>query len=364
MANGTSTSDRQAPATGQILKKAGQTGTLSRREIVHLLSLDDANGLSALSEAADRVRRRLVGDEVYLRGIVEFSNVCERNCLYCGLRKGNTGLPRYRMTIDEILEAASRIRKLGIGTLVLQSGEDSFFDRDTLCRLIGQIRYETGLVITLSIGERTREDYLAFREAGAGRFLLKHETASATLYRKLHPDSKHENRDQCLRWLRELGYEVGTGCMVGLPGQTPADLADDILLMKELDADMLGIGPFIPHPQTPLADSPGGGVQATLKMIAVARLVTRDTNIPATTALTTMDPEGSRKALACGANIIMPDFTPLRYRALYEIYPGRGGIGETDETAIARLKETLASLGRSVGKGPGDRRKEERKSES
>jgi biotin synthase len=357
MANGTSTSDRQAPATGPILKKAEETGILTRREIVRLLSLDDTSGLHALVEAADRIRRRFVGDEVYLRGIVEFSNVCERNCLYCGLRKGNSGLPRYRMTVDEILEAASGIRKLDIGTLVLQSGEDSFFDGDALCRLVERIRMETGLVVTLSVGERPRGDYRAFREAGAGRFLLKHETASPALYRKLHPDSKRENRIQCLRWLRELGYEVGSGCMVGLPGQTPADLADDILLMKDLDADMLGIGPFIPHPQTPLAGSTAGGVQETLKMIAVARLVTRDTNIPATTALTTLDPEGRRKALACGANVVMPDFTPLRYRALYEIYPGRGGIGETDETAIARLKETLASLGRSVGKGPGDRRR-------
>lgn len=346
MANGTSVSKTTRQLTARILDDALHTGRLPRNEIVHLLTLTGEDDVSRLFAAADETRRRNVGDEVHLRGIVEFSNFCERNCLYCGLRRGNTGLSRYRMTDDEILASAGRIRGLGIGTIVLQSGEDSFFTSEALCRIIERIKMEEGLVITLSIGERCREDYAALRKAGAGRFLLKHETASPTLYRMLHPDSNRKHRIQCLRWLKELGYETGTGSLVGLPGQAAGDLADDILLMNRLDADMLGIGPFIPHPQTPLAGSQGGDPQMTLKMIAVARLITKDTNIPATTALTTLDPEGRRKALACGANVIMPDFTPLRYKTLYEIYPGRGNAEQTDKGVIARLEKTLEAMGR------------------
>lgn len=203
----------------EYISIAENTGELDRDEIIALLALPDVAERDMLFAAADRVRKECVGDEVYLRGIIEFSNHCERNCLYCGLRRGNKKLARYRVPEDEILAAAGRVRGAGISTIVLQSGEDSWYTRERLDSVIRRIKRELGLVITLSIGERTFEDYAAFRRAGADRFLLKHETASADLYKRLHPDSEFENRLKCLSWLGELDYEVGAGCMVGLPGQ-------------------------------------------------------------------------------------------------------------------------------------------------
>jgi biotin synthase len=333
---------------------AEQTGELGRDEIIALLDLPEGPGRDGLFAAADRVRKECVGDEVYLRGIIEFSNYCERNCLYCGLRRGNDKLVRYRIPDDGILAAAGRVRNAGISTVVLQSGEDSWYTRERLCSLIKRIKAEIGLVITLSIGERTFEDYAAFREAGADRFLLKHETASRDLYKRLHPDSQFENRLKCLSWLGLLDYEVGAGCMVGLPGQNLGVLADDILLVKSIKADMIGIGPFIAHPDTPLAAMPDGDAAMTVKTIAVTRLLTRTTNIPATTALGTLEPKGREMALAAGANVMMPDFTPERYRVLYDLYPGRSGVVEPEQ-AVRSLREYLLKQGRSIGEGPGSR---------
>lgn len=342
------------PDIKDYVKKAAETGELSRQEIIALLALPGGAERDMLFAAADRVRKECVGDDVYLRGIIEFSNYCGRNCLYCGLRRGNEKLVRYRIPEDEILAASGRVRDAGISTIVLQSGEDSWYTPERLCSLIKRIKSELGLVITLSIGERPFEDYAAFREAGADRFLLKHETASRDLYKRLHPDSLFENRLKCLSWLGELDYEVGAGCMVGLPGQDLGVLADDILLAKRIKADMIGIGPFIAHPDTPLAAMPDGDVALTVKTIAVTRLLTRTTNIPATTALGTLDPRGREMALSAGANVMMPDFTPGRYRILYDLYPGRSGVVEPEQ-AIRSVREYLESNGRSIGSGPGSR---------
>jgi biotin synthase len=343
-------SDRPADLIDGVRRGEG----LTREDLIALLSAEDGESLAALGEAADTLRHEAVGDAVFLRGIVEFSNFCGRNCLYCGLRRDNREIERYRMEEDGILAAARRIRDRGIGTVVLQSGEDPVFNRLALCRLVGRIRDETGLAVTLSVGERSREDYRAFREAGADRYLLKHETASPELYRRLRPDCELEDRLRCLLDLRDLGYEVGTGNMVGLPGQTPEVLADDLLLIRSLDADMLGIGPFIPHPGTPLAAAGGGTLPLTLRVLALARLLTRDTNIPATTALGTLHPEGRIRALQAGANVVMPDFTPESLRVRYDIYPGRTNMPDGD-TLLAGLREDLAGLGRTLGKGPGGR---------
>ncbi len=340
----------------EYISRAADTGELDREEIIELLALPEGGDLDRLFAAADRVRRECVGDEVYLRGIVEFSNYCERNCLYCGLRRGNGRLARYRIPDDEIIEAAHRVRDAGIGTIVLQSGEDSWYTRERLCALVSRIKSEAGLVITLSIGERPYEDYAAFKNAGADRFLLKHETASRDLYKRLHPDSVFEKRLQCLSWLSELGFEVGAGCMVGLPGQDLGLLADDILLVKRIDADMVGIGPFLAHPDTPLGEMPDGDAFLTVKALAVTRLVTRTANIPATTALGILDPKGRELGLAAGANVMMPDFTPASYRLLYDLYPGRSAVTEP-EKAIEYIRKYLATVGRSIGRGPGDRPK-------
>lgn len=344
------------PTDQEIIQDAREGKDLTQREILRLLNLSEPEAKAHLYPAADAVRREWVGDEIHLRGIIEFSNICERDCLYCGLRRSNTHLKRYRMPEGEILTVARRIREEGIGTVVLQSGENPFYSRDQICTLVGRTREETGLTVTLSIGEKSLEDFRAYREAGAGRYLLKHETSSAELYRLMRPDSASGGRIRCLKDLGELGYEVGTGNIIGLPGQTPDVLADDLLLMKALDADMLGIGPFIPHPDTPLAFSPPGQMAMTLKVLAVARLMTRTTNIPATTALGSLDADGRIRALSAGANVVMPDFTPPAYRRLYEIYPGRN-IEMDLSDFLKQLYGDIRRIGRKAGRGSGNRNK-------
>jgi len=336
-----------------LIGKAQDGKNLNRKEIIQLLSLP-AKYSPELFSAADKVRKEQVGDEIFLRGIIEFSNHCERNCLYCGLRKGNANLSRYRMSEDEIIATAEQIKNTGVPTVVLQSGEDSFYSQDIVCRLIERIRKETDLIITLSIGERALNDYKAFQQAGANRYLLKHETASLELYRYLRPGCEWEYRLQCLRRLKELGFETGTGNMVGLPGQTPEILADDLLVMKLLDADMLGIGPFIAHPDTPLAGIGNDDLELTLRVLALVRLITRNTNIPATTALATLHPQGRLLALQAGANVVMPDFTPEIYKTRYDIYPGRTDVGPAVEIII-RLEKDFQSIGRFINYSIGHR---------
>lgn len=327
----------------------------TRTEIIELLSMNGTDELAWLFRSADMIRKLNVGDAVHLRGIIEYSNHCRRNCLYCGLRRSNGAIARYRMPDDEVVAQALKIRQAGIMTVVLQAGEDDYDSTARVCELVTRIKEATGLTITLSIGERSYADYRAFREAGADRYLLKHETSSPELYKRLHPDSRHDNRLHCLQWLKKLGYETGAGNMVGLPGQTLEILADDILLMRDLDIDMIGIGPFIAHPQTPLADRPTGDIELVLKVIAVTRLVTGNTNIPATTALATLDHQGRLKALQTGANVVMPDFTPAAYKELYEIYPGRGKVAPDIQAFLARLGSDLEAIGRRIGKGRGQR---------
>jgi biotin synthase len=336
-----------------LIGKAQDGKNLNRKEIIQLLSLP-AKYSPELFSAANKVRKEQVGDEIFLRGIIEFSNHCERNCLYCGLRKGNANLSRYRMSEDEIIATAEQIKNTGVPTVVLQSGEDSFYSQDIVCRLIERIRKETDLIITLSIGERALNDYKAFQQAGANRYLLKHETASLELYRYLRPGCEWEYRLQCLRRLKELGFETGTGNMVGLPGQTPEILADDLLVMKLLDADMLGIGPFIAHPDTPLAGIGNDDLELTLCVLALVRLITRNTNIPATTALATLHPQGRLLALQAGANVVMPDFTPEIYKTRYDIYPGRTDVGPAVEIII-RLEKDFQSIGRFINYSIGHR---------
>ncbi len=336
-----------------LITRAEIGKTLRREDVIALLKLSP-DCSAELFAAADRVRKNEVSDEIFLRGIIEFSNICERNCLYCGLRKSNESLSRYRMTDDEILAAAKQIEKTGIPTVVLQSGEDSFYSADKVCRLVERINGETGLIITLSIGERPITDYRAFRQAGASRYLLKHETASLDLYKYLRPGCQLDYRVQCLKTLAHLGFETGTGNIVGLPGQTLEILADDLMVMKLLDADMLGIGPFIAHPETPLAGIVFDDLDLTLRVLAVARLLTRDTNIPATTALATLHPQARLQALQAGANVVMPDFTPEIYKSRYDIYPGRKDVAPAQDI-ISLLEKDFHSIGRTLNFSVGNR---------
>jgi len=337
----------------RLLIKAEIGRDLTRDDIIALLKAP-VDYSTDIFNVADRVRKQQMGDEIFLRGIIEFSNFCERNCLYCGLRKSNDRISRYRMSEDEIITTAKQIKNTGVPTVVLQSGEDSFFPIDRICRLIEQIKNETGLVITLSIGERSASDFQLFQQAGANRYLLKHETASGELYKYIRPGCQLDKRMQCLRSLKNLGFETGTGNMVGLPGQTPEILADDLIFMKQLDADMLGIGPFIAHPDTPFAGIENDDIELTLRVLAAARLITRDTNIPATTALATLHPQGRLIALQAGANVVMPDFTPDIYKSRYDIYPGRTDTAPAEEI-IEKLKNDIQSIGRKINFSVGNR---------
>jgi biotin synthase len=337
-----------------LLRKAVSTGELNREGIIELLNTDEPEAMSRLFRSADEVRQAWVGSEIFLRGIIEFSNYCTRSCLYCGLRRENRLLNRYRMNKDDILAAAREIKKHRIPTLVLQSGEDPFFTGPEIAQLVEAVKRDTGMIITLSIGERSFNDYRDFRNAGADRYLLKHETADENLYRYFRPGEHLSERIQCLSWLRELGFEVGTGNMVGLPGQTVETLANDLLLMKSLGADMLGIGPFIAHPDTPLCDAANGDLNMTLKTLAIARLLTRTTNLPATTATEVIDSGGRLKALACGANVVMPNFTPTDCKERYVIYPGKAATASGDIT-LSELQGSLRIIGRTINFSSGFR---------
>ncbi len=312
-----------------------------------------ASNPEILWKLADQIRAESVGPEVYLRGLIEFSNHCLRDCLYCGLRKSNSSLERYRLSVSEVVECARQAKELGYGTVVLQSGEDDSFALDDLVALISKIKKEIGVAITLSIGEKSYEDYRILKEAGTDRYLLKFETSNRKLFHFLKPDGNFDNRIQCLDWLRELGYQVGSGCMVGLPGQTIEDLAQDLLFIQKMDFDMVGVGPFLPNPKTPLANSPVSNSELTLRMVALARILTKKAHLPATTALGTLDALGRQKALQRGANILMPNLTPKKFRPLYEIYPNKICIGESASDCGNCVEGMILSLGREVGSGPG-----------
>jgi len=299
---------------------------------------------------ADSTREKFCGRDVHFRGIIEFSNYCCQDCIYCGLRRSNGRLKRYRIPEAKILEIAKQAAKLNCKTLVLQSGEDQYYSTDKICRLIAKIKKQTNCALTLSIGEKKLKDYRLLKKAGADRYLLKFETSSPNLYYRLRPGSVYKQRLLCLEWLKRTGYQVGSGFMVGLPGQTLEILADDILLIKKLELDMAGIGPFISHPDTPLSREASGRVSDVLKVIALVRILTEKLHLPATTALGTLDSDGWKKALNCGANVIMPNLTPVGYRKYYQIYPGKEVSQKSPRQNYLSAKQLVISLGRQVSK--------------
>ena len=344
---------------------------IERAEILAWLRETDPTRLSRLYRRADAVRREHVGDEVHLRGLVEISNHCVRGCAYCGLSTANRDLIRYRMTPEEVLSSARLARGLGYGTLVLQAGEDPGLTRAWVADLVRGIKAEAGLAVTLSLGERSEEDLAAWLEAGADRYLLRFETSDPALYGAIHPTPPgRPDRFAILGRLAALGYEVGSGVLVGIPGQTFESLADDLVVFRELDLDMIGVGPFIPHPATPLGKgllpvAPEGeqvpaDEETTTKVVALSRLLRPDANIPATTALATMSSFGRERGLLCGANVVMPNLTPPAYRRLYDVYPGKAVPSETAEECAEDLSGRLRRIGRVPGGGPGTRVREAR----
>ncbi len=336
------------------LKEILHKKELSREEIIFLLNLSDKEDIQKLYDRADEIRAEYCGDEVHLRGIIDFSNYCEQNCLYCGLRADNSHLQRYRMTPEEIIETAKQIINSGIFTIVLQSGEDNYFDTDLIAYIIYSIKQVADVAITLSLGERDFNEYQTWKIAGADRYLLKHETANPKLYSIYHLHQQLNERIAHLKYLKKLGYQVGSGNMIGLPMQTIEDIADDILLCKKLDLDMAAFGPFIPSPNTPYRNKKPASVELTLKTMAVARIVLKSVHIPATTALATLDENGRIKGLKAGANVIMPDFTPFPYRQHYQIYANRKCINDDPKSCRSCLQLQIESIGRKISTSRGD----------
>jgi biotin synthase len=338
-----------------ILNRAYGDDVPDVADLEHLLALKDERAMQTLFEYADSVRRRFAGDEILVRGIIEFSNFCRNTCAYCGLSKSNKNLQRYRLDAPEIMAAVKSMAAMGLQTVVLQSGEDDGLDPRWLGDLIVQIKAECEIAVTLSVGERSYDDYRMWKQAGADRYLLKIETTDKTLYNRLHPGMSFDNRVECLRNLKALGYQTGCGSLVGLKGQTVRFLAEDVLFFKKEDFDMLGIGLFIPHEMTPLKDEPLGSLKLALKMIAVTRIVTKNAHLPATTAIGSVGKSDARiLALKAGANVIMPNFTPQPYRRLYEIYPGKRCIDEQSEKCIGCIEQIAAAIGRSICYSRGD----------
>lgn len=324
----------------------------SKNEVIEILKDNSQNDW--LFSLADKIRKENVGDEVHLRGLIEFSNICKRACKYCGLRCENKDIDRYRIEPDDIIFYAQKAVDMGYKTIVLQSGEDEYYSRELLCKIIKGIK-TLDVALTLSIGERCFDDYKAFKDCGADRYLIRIETTDKELYKKMHPHMSFENRVRCLKDLGKLGYEVGTGCLVGLPGQTIESLANDILFFKEINADMVGIGPFIAHPHTPLKDCLNGDFTLALKVMALTRILLKNINIPATTAMETLNPNGRIIALQSGANVVMPNVTTTEYRAKYEIYPNKICINENPSQCFGCISGKIKSIGRTISTGYGFR---------
>ncbi len=328
----------------------------TKERALELLSAG-GDALECLYRHADVVRKNHMGDEVFIRGIIEFSNICTNDCLYCGIRASNRDVTRYVMSPDEILGIAHAMKGSEQTTVVLQSGETPGMADEKLGDLIARIKSEAGLAVTVSVGNRPRETYRHWLECGMDRYFLRFETSDAALFARLHPGSSLDDRLRCLGYLKDLEVQTGSGFMIGLPGETPETLADNILLCRRLDLDMIGIGPFIPHPGTPLCGTRNAyqnDPEMFFRALAVLRIFNPNAHIPATTAYDAVFPGSGRNlALERGANVFMPNNTPVRYKKEYLLYPGKPSVDESPEECTAAAIARIESLGRIIGKGPG-----------
>ena len=346
---------KEGQEIGPVLDRVSEADIPDKKDLEFLLSTEDQQEVKQIFDYADGVRRQYVGDGIFIRGIVEFSNVCSNKCAYCGINRDNSSVKRFTMSGEEVLAQVSLMASQKIKTVVLQSGEDEGLDPEWLAGVVRSIKRRFDIAVTLSVGEKPFDQYRLWREAGADRYLLKIETTNKDLYDALHPGMSFENRLRCLSDLKLLGYETGSGNIIGLKGQTLSDIAEDILFFKKTDFDMIGIGPFIPHKDTPLGDQSLGRVPMVLKTIALTRIITKNTNIPATTALGSADGDHRIEGLKAGANVLMPNYTPPGTRSLYEIYPGKRCLTE-ESGACLRCYDTMAvSIGRYIDYSAGDR---------
>lgn len=338
-----------------IIDKLYSQNNLEANELLVLLNNMTEEDKQYLIERAHETRIKIYGDRVFMRGLIEFTNYCKRNCIYCGIRAGNKLADRYRLSLEDIMEACDIGYRLGYRTFVLQGGEDDYFTDDKIIEIVKSIKgtYPEA-AITLSVGERSRNSYEKYYDAGADRYLMRHETASRELYEKLHPGMSFESRIKCLYDLKEIGYQVGAGFMVGLPGQSNEDYVKDLIFLKQLEPHMAGIGPFIPHKDTLLADNKGGTVETTEVMLAITRLLLPQVLLPATTALGSIDPIGREKGIKAGANVVMPNLSPTSVRKKYALYDGKICTG--DEAAECRLciEGRIRKAGFSIDMSRGD----------
>lgn len=340
-----------------LVDKLFETGDLSDNELKILIESDEFN--EPLAEAADIRRRENYGDKVYIRGLIEFTNYCRNNCYYCGIRRDNKKAERYRLTKDEILLCCDEGYRLGFRTFVMQGGEDPYYTDEMICDIVSKIKSRyPDCAVTLSIGEKPRESYQAFFDAGADRYLLRHETADPEHYGKLHPEAMSlENRKECLFDLKEIGYQVGSGFMVGSPYQTTENLISDLRFLQKLQPDMIGIGPYITHADTPFAEFKSGDVMLTLRLVSILRLMFPYALIPSTTALGTVHPQGRELGLKAGANVVMPNLSPVSVRKLYSLYENKICTGEEAAQCRGCLERRVESAGYKIVTDIGNVRK-------
>ena len=336
------------------MKEFLNISSMSKKEITELISRtgDDTD----LYVEADKIRRTHYGNKVYIRGLIEISNYCKNNCLYCGIRKNNPSVSRYRLTREDILSCCREGYELGFRTFVMQGGEDEFFTDEFMCSLIYEIKsLYPECAVTLSLGERSFESYKAMYDAGADRYLLRHETASDAHYGKLHPHSMSlKKRKECLFNLKEIGYQVGSGFMVGSPFQTNENLAEDLLFLKELQPHMIGIGPFISHRDTPFKNEKSGTLYLSLKMISLLRIMFPKALIPSTTALSSISSDGREMGLKAGANVVMPNLSPEGVRSKYSLYDNKAYSGSEAAESLEILKNLVKKAGYEVTVDRGD----------
>ncbi len=333
-----------------LITKLDQQKKLPHPEWVKLISTFSHDDALFAAELARKIALSKFGNNVFFRGIIEFTNVCKNNCLYCGIRRENACVSRYRLSDEDILECCREGYSNGFRTFVLQGGEDAYMTDERMCDIIGKIKQNhPDCAVTLSLGERSRKSYEKMFEAGANRYLLRHEAADPTLYAKLHEKNQSlENRIRCLYDLKEIGYQTGCGFMVGAPFQTAEHLAADMEFITDFDPEMIGIGPFIPHSQTPFANFPAGSVELTLFMISLCRIALPDVLLPSTTALGTVSGDGRKRGVLCGCNVVMPNLSPEAVRKKYMLYDNKSGTELSAAKGVAMLREQMEEIGYNV----------------
>ncbi len=340
----------------ELIKKLKSNGVLEKDEFIQIISTYDNDDFEFARLLARETALENFGNKIYIRGLIEFTNICTQNCFYCGLRAENNKISRYRLTKDDILACCREGYSLGFRSFVLQGGEDPHFDDDLMCDIVSSIKSNhPDCAVTLSIGEKSYEAYKRFFDAGADRYLLRHETADPLHYSKLHPSPQTlESRKECLFNLKKIGFQTGCGFMVGSPYQTVETIAEDLLFINELKPHMVGIGPFLPHEDTPFGDKPAGSFELTLLLLALVRIMLKKVLLPSTTALGTLEPNGREMGVLSGANVVMPNLSPLSVREKYMLYNGKISTGEEAAQSIELLKQSFKKIGYEISVTRGD----------